>query len=195
MHTRLPETSGQKRQFAEENSGAPSHLQGRSYKTLKWLKRLQLFEICTWCNCSRIRVVASISSARWPARLLQTSGEDWVLQETQVGAPQAVRNCFFRGGSKDSMMRKMDDNQQKQHVCMDDVFTQTRLSVQDKETTRRAQANATPFRDVNHTHLQQEQLNLSEIMNEQTVLSGLKCHFYRSRFTGRKMDQDEWSSW
>lgn len=65
----------------------------------------------------------------------------------------------------------------------------------DKVFTRRAQANATPFRDVNHTHLQQAPLKLSEIMNEQTVLSGLECHVYGSRFTGRKMDQDEWSSW
>lgn len=34
------------------------------------------------------------------------------------------------------------------------------------------------FRDVNHTQLQQEQLDLSKIMNEQTVMLGFKCHFY-----------------
>lgn len=130
---RLPETSGQKSQFVEEDSGAPAHLQGRSYKTWKRLKRLQLSEICPWCNCSRILVVASISSARRRARLLQTSGEDRVLQETQVGGPQGVRNCFFRG---DSMVMQMDDNQHKQQVWVDDVFTQTGLSFQEEEGRR-----------------------------------------------------------
>lgn len=47
------------------------------------------------------------------------------------------------------------------------------------------------FEDVNHTQLQQEQLDLSDIMNEQTVVSNVTSTCQQKLFHWKLMDWDK----